>query len=260
LGTLLDIRNACFAFEDQRLIFDKVNFTVEKGDLFTILGPNGSGKSTLLNCIANVYSLKRGKIILDGQDIDRLAPNQIAQRIAYLPQSYQVAYGFSVREFIVMGRAPHLGMFSKPSQQDYRLADDTMALMNLTHFAHKAVTQISGGERQLVSIARAIVQQPELILFDEPTSALDYGNQLRVLRLIKRLSGEGYAVIMTTHNPDHPILLGGRAGVLSRNGHMETGPVGEILQQQRLSELYGIKMQIVYVNEIARYACVPESL
>ncbi len=260
MAALLEVNNASFAYEDQRVIFDKVQFTIKQGDLLTILGPNGSGKSTLLNCIAGLCRLKRGKIFLDGQDLNHMAHKQIAQKIAYLPQTYQVAYGFSVREFIVMGRAPHLGVFSKPSRQDYQLADETMAQMNLIHFANKAVTRISGGERQLVCIARAIVQKPELILFDEPTSALDYGNQLRVLRLIKQLSAEGYSIIMTTHNPDHPILLGGAAGVLSRAGHMETGPVDEILKQERLSELYGINMQIVYVNEISRYACVPESL
>lgn len=256
----MEVNHASFAYEDQRTIFENVNFSIEKGDLFTILGPNGAGKSTLLNCIAHLNCLTAGKILLHGEEINHMSPSKIAQRIAYLPQNAQFTYGYSVREFIVMGRAPHLGMFNKPQRDDYALADETIAMMNLTHLTHKAVTQISGGERQLACIARAVVQKPELILFDEPTSALDYGNQLRALRMIKRLSDEGYAIIMTTHNPDHPILLGGMAGVLSRNGKMDTGSVDQILQQDRLSELYGTKLQIVYVNEISRVACLPESL
>lgn len=260
MASLLEVKNACFAYEDQRTIFKNVSFTIEKGNLFTILGPNGAGKSTLLNCLASYNSLSTGKILLEGKDINSLSPSKIAQKIAYVPQNTQLAYGYSIREFIVMGRAPHLGMFNKPQRKDYALADETIAMMNLTHLAHKAVTQISGGERQLACIARAIVQQPELILFDEPTSALDYGNQLHALRMIKRLSAEGYAIIMTTHNPDHPILLGGMAGVLSRSGNMETGSVDQILEQERLSKLYGTKLQIVYVNEVSRRACLPESL
>lgn len=260
MAALLEVNNACFAYQDKRLILNNVSFAIEKGDIFTILGPNGSGKSTLLNCITHLYSLSAGRILIDGKDVNHLSPSQIAQKIAYLPQNTPITYGYSVREFIVMGRAPHLGIFNKPKQEDYILTDETIAMMNLTHFAHKPVTQISGGERQLASIARAIVQKPELILFDEPTSALDYGNQMKALRMIKRLSEEGYAVIMTSHNPDHAILLGGAAGVLSRTGHMDTGSVDEILEQERLSELYGTKLQIVYVNEIARVACLPESL
>lgn len=257
---LLEVRQAAFSYEEGRSIFSDVSFSLDNGDLFTILGPNGSGKSTLLNCIARINPLKSGQILLAGQDISRLSAHKIAQKIAYLPQQVHFSYGYSVREFVVMGRTPHLGMFARPRREDYQLVDETIELMKLEHLAYKAVTQISGGELQLACIARAIVQKPELILFDEPTSALDYGNQLRALRLIKKLSSEGYAIIMTTHNPDHPILLGGQAGVLSRHGAMETGSVDHILQQNRLSELYGTKLHIVYVDEISRVACLPESL
>ncbi|HCF49178.1 MAG TPA: iron ABC transporter ATP-binding protein [Syntrophomonas sp.] len=257
---LLEVKEVAFAYEGHRTIFKDVSFSIDKGDLFTILGPNGCGKSTLLNCLARIRPLSHGQIMLQGKDMSRMSAHQVAQKIAYLPQSIYFSYGYSVREFVVMGRTPHLGMFSRPRKPDYKLVDETIAMMNLSHLANKSVNQISGGELQLVCIARAIVQQPEIILFDEPTSALDYGNQLRALRLIKNLADKDYAVIMTTHNPDHPILLGGIAGVLSRSGYMETGSVEQILQQERLSELYGTRLQIVYVNEISRVACLPESL
>ena len=243
---LLEVKEVAFAYEGHRTIFKDVSFSIDKGDLFTILGPNGCGKSTLLNCLARIRPLSHGQIMLQGKDMSRMSAHQVAQKIAYLPQSIYFS--------------PHLGMFSRPRKPDYKLVDETIAMMNLSHLANKSVNQISGGELQLVCIARAIVQQPEIILFDEPTSALDYGNQLRALRLIKNLADKDYAVIMTTHNPDHPILLGGIAGVLSRSGYMETGSVEQILQQERLSELYGTRLQIVYVNEISRVACLPESL
>ena len=132
--------------------------------------------------------------------------------------------------------------------------------MGITHLASKLYTQISGGERQQACVARAVVQKPKLIVFDEPTSALDYGNQLRTLSLIKELSEQGYGIIMTTHNPDHVILLGGTVGLLSREGEMETGPADEMLDEKRLSEIYDTELKIVYVEEVGRKACLAKRL
>lgn len=183
----MEVRNVSYAYADKRRIFENVSFSIEMGDLFTILGPNGAGKSTLLNCISNLAPLTDGKILLEGTDISRMSPSSIARKIAYVPQNFQPAYGYSVRDYIVMGRAPHMGMFSTPKDKDYELAHKIIETMNLTKFADKAVTEISGGELQQACIARAIVQNPAIILFDEPTSALDYGNQLRTLRMLKKI-------------------------------------------------------------------------
>lgn len=260
MAPLLEVKGASFHYQGGQPIFCDVNFSIQRGDLFTILGPNGAGKSTLLNCIANLLKLPQGKILLDGQDIKTMPIKEVAKKVAYVSQDNRLAYGYSVRDYIVMGRAPHLGMFFQPKKEDYILVDDTIREMGMEHFAHKAMTQISGGERQQACIARAIVQTPELILFDEPTSALDYGNQLKTLRMIKRLSQRGYAIIMTTHNPDQPILLDGYAGILGRDGRMEIGRVGEILSEQRLSSLYGIELKMIHIDEVNRDACICENL
>lgn len=256
MDRLLKVENASFSYRGGRVIFHDVNFAVDEGEIFTILGPNGAGKSTLLNSIVNLLKLKEGRILLEGKELSELKEREIAKKIAYVSQISTSTFDYSVREYVVMGRAPHIGIFGKPQAEDYAIADEVMERMGIGHLARKLYTQISGGERQQACVARAVVQKPKLIIFDEPTSALDYGNQLRTLELIKELSNQGYGVIMTTHNPDHVILLGGTVGILNREGEMETGPAEEMLEETRLSEIYRANLRMVYVDEVERKACL----
>ena len=140
------------------------------------------------------------------------------------------------------------------------MVDDAMARLGITHLAKKPYTQISGGERQLVNVCRAIVQQPRVILFDEPTSALDYGNQIKVLRMVKGLREQGYAIIMTTHNPDHPILLGGRVAILDRAGRLSCGSVEKLMTEERLSALYDVDLRVLRIDELGSDACMPSGI
>ena len=189
-----------------------------------------------------------------------MMPRDVAKVVAYVPQTSIPTYGYQVRNYIAMGRAPHKGMFQHPDADDFALVDEAMESLGITHLARKPYTQISGGERQLVNVCRAIVQKPKVILFDEPTSALDYGNQIKVLRMVKHLREQGYAIIMTTHNPDHPILLGGRVAILDRDGHLVSGGVGKLMTEDRLSELYGIDLRVLRIGELDRNACLPTNL
>ena len=170
----------------------------KKGEILTILGANGAGKSTLLNCLANILEPYSGKILVNGASIHDMSLKKAAQLIGYVPQNHAPVYDYSVRDFIVMGRAPHLGMLEKPSENDYAIVDEVIRELGIEKLADKAYTQISGGERQQALIGRAIAQQPEIIMFDEPTNHLDYGNQLRMVHKIKNLSKKDYTVIMTT--------------------------------------------------------------
>lgn len=257
---LLKVNNISYRYNDSITTFKNISFNVKRGELFTILGPNGAGKSTLLNCIAGLFKTTNGDILLDGENIDKIPPKKIAQKIAYVPQSSTQAYGYSVRDYIVMGRAPHLNMFMMPNTHDYEIVDEAIDMLEINRFSNKSYTNISGGERQLANIARAIVQQPDLIIFDEPTSALDYGNQLKIMRIVKKLSNKGYSVIMTTHNPDHAILLDGNVGILDYDGILRTGSVKDVMKEDILSKIYRTNLKLIYIEQLNRMVCVSENL
>ena len=260
MAALLEANNLSFHYTRHVDVFKGVSFSVEKGEVFTLLGPNGAGKSTLLNCIAGLADPAEGDVTIKGTSVREFSARSLAQHIGYVHQHISVTYGYSVREYLVMGAAPRIGMFSTPKAEDYERVEQAIVDLSLEKLADRTVSHLSGGERQRVAIARAIVQNPEIILFDEPTSALDYGNQIRVMRTIKELSERGYAVIMTTHNPDQPILLGGKVAMLNYDGTLAVGDAKTTLTSERLSELYGTDLHLVYVNEVDRVACVSSKL
>ena len=169
-------------------------------------------------------------------------------------------YDFSVRDYIAMGRAPYIGLWQSPSKADELLVDEAMERMGLQRLAGKPYTKISGGEYQQVLIARVMVQQADVILMDEPTNHLDYGNQLKVLRQIRQLVGDGFAVIWTTHMPDHALMLGGRIAVLDQDGHFETGDTAGMITETRMEHIYGAKLCKTWVEPAGREACVPYRL
>ena len=258
---VIEVRDASFHYHVGFPIFEHVSFSVARGQVMTLLGPNGAGKSTLLNCIAGLAAPTSGQILIGGTDVSQMSPKQIARKLAYVPQTIKPTYGYSVREYMVMGAAPRIGMFETPSAEEYERVEQAIEALELQKLADRTVSHLSGGERQRVAIARAIVQDPEAILFDEPTSALDYGNQIRVLRTAAQLLAErNYAIVMTTHNPDHPILLGGQVAILDASGRLTVGPVDEAITEERLSELYGIPLRLVHVPEVDRLACLSGKL
>ena len=249
-----------FAYRGGPEVLAGVSLPIREGELITLLGPNGAGKSTLLGCMMGFLRPQKGKILLAGRPIGDMSFREISRLTAYVAQNPRVTFGHTVREYAVMGRAPYLGLMQKPSKEDYALVEETLEEMGISHLMQKSYAQLSGGERQLVNVSRAIIQQPRLILLDEPTSALDYGNQIRVLRLIKRLSEQGYAILMTTHNPEHPLLLGGTVCILDREGKLRSGSPVEIMREDVLNEVYRSRLKIRRFEEDDRMICVSEKL
>ncbi len=258
---IYEINNLSFSYpQAERSILNDVSLTLAEGAILSILGPNGAGKSTLLNCMAGLLKPTLGRIELCGRDMSEMAFREIAQVMGYVQQIHTPAYGYSVLHFVTMGRAPRIGMFSRPGEADKKAAWDALETLEIAHLAHKPYTEISGGEMQKAVIARAIVQEPRVILFDEPTAHLDSGNQLRVLSIILDMAERGFSVVMTTHNPDHALLLGGDVAILSRDGHLRTGACNEIITEQLLLEIYNTQLCLIPVPELSRVACIPPRL
>ena len=258
---IYDVRNIEFTYPGStRKVLSNVSLNLDYGEVLSILGPNGAGKSTLLGCMTGLLKPDNGSIILDGSDLSSLSARQVAKVISYVPQIHVPAFSYTVLHFVTMGRAPHIGFFHKPRENDTEIARDALRAISIEHLAEKPYTEISGGERQQTVIARALAGQPKAILFDEPTAHLDYGNQHRVLRLIRSLSRRGYGIIITTHNPDHALLLGGHAAILSSDGTLVSGPSEEIITEERIKKVYNTDLHLLYIEEIKRVACVPTGL
>lgn len=244
----------------QQLVLDQIDLNVQEGEVLTLLGRNGAGKSTLLDCMLGLLKPQSGSLHLDGKPLAELSERQIATLVGYVPQNHIPSFSYSVLDFVVMGGASAVGLFSRPGQTERQQALAALKELGIAHLAQRPYTEISGGERQQATVARAIMSKPRVVLFDEPTAHLDYCNQLRVLRIIKQLSQTGYAVVFTTHNPDHALLLGGRAALFDGAGHLECGMVEEIIHQDKLRQVYGTDVLLVYVESLGRQVCVYPNL
>jgi len=241
-------------------VLKNVSMTLREGEILSILGPNGAGKTTLLNCMAKLITPDGGGIFLRGTDIRDMDAREVANIVGYVPQTHVPVFGYTVLNFVLMGRAPKIGIFKRPGREDEAAAFEALETLNIAHLANRPYTDISGGERQQAIIARAIARNPAAILFDEPTAHLDYGNQHRILLMLRSMARRGFSVVITTHNPDHAVLLGGSAAVLGRDGHLTTGESRDVITETRLMDLYKTKIMIPYVPEVSRAVCVTPPL
>lgn len=257
---IYDVRDLSLAYGQGPVIVHNASFTLDEGEIMTILGPNGTGKSTLLNSLMRLHVPLSGEVLLCGVPLAKQSARDIARTVAYVRQQQSLAFSFEVLDFVVMGRAPWLPTFARPKARDYDSAMAALEAMGVAKLAHRSYSDISGGERQQVVIARSIVQEPKVILLDEPTAHLDFGNQIRTLELACKLSASGYAIVMTTHDPNHAILMGGKTAILDRNGHLSVGRSADMLTEDRLSELYRVDLRVMDIREIARKACLNVSL
>lgn len=254
---IYEINNLTFTYPGtERRVLDRASLSLKKGEILCILGPNGAGKTTLLNCMAGLLASQEGEIRLCGRDIRQMSGKETAALVGYVPQVHTPAFDYTVADFVLMGSAPRVGMFAKPGETETIRAKEAMKQMGILHLADRSYMEISGGERQQALIARAIVQEPEVILFDEPTAHLDYGNQHRVLKMIKEMSRQGFSIVITTHNPDHALLLDDHAAIVKKTGTIISGKSSEIITEKTLCEVYGIDLKLIYVEQLHRTTCL----
>ena len=245
---LIQLRGAEFRY-GERSIFSEVDLDVRGGEVLTILGPNGCGKSTLLRCLGGDLKLNKGSASLAGQEISQLSPMQRARKIGFLFQDHMPTFPFTVLDVATMGRTPHLGAFRSPSGEDIAIAGAALERMGIEHLRGRAYTELSGGERQLVLLARTLVQQPRVILLDEPTAHLDLKNQVRCLRIIGALAREGIAMIVTSHDPNQAFQFSGRVALKGLEGGFNVGASKDILTEASLSSAYGTDIGVYEVAD-----------
>ena len=229
-------------------IINNININFKQGEIVGILGPNGVGKTTMFKSILGLLPLIKGKITLDDIDKNDISIKEFSRNVAYVPQNNTIPFPFTVPDVVVMGRINRLKRFEHPSVKDYMIAYKALDTLNVSYLRNKIFTEISGGERQMVLIARALAQNPKLLVMDEPTANLDLGNQIKVLSTIKKLSSMGLGVLMTTHSPDHAFLCCDRIILLTKAKEIMVGTVNEIVTENNLNKAYNIKVKIAEVN------------
>lgn len=243
----IEIRGVVFSYRDRgrdREQLHDVTFNVPEGAVCCLLGPNGAGKTTLIRCIVGFLTPDQGSIRLTGRDRHTLTTRQLARLVAYVPQSTSTVFPFTALDVAVMGRTPHLAPTSMPSRKDHRKARDTLDQLGIGHLASRRFTQLSGGERQLVLLARALVQEAPILVLDEPTASLDYGNEIRILDVIRGLASSGRSILMTTHQPNHALWWADLAVLLSGGAVQATGAPREVVTSDALTTLYGVPIHL----------------
>jgi iron complex transport system ATP-binding protein len=230
-------RDLTIGYSD-RVVGRGLNIALEDGEVLALLGPNGGGKTTLLKTLLGLLRPLAGEALINGRSLNAITARERARHIAYVPQAHVPTFAFTVETVVLMGRTAHADLFSKPSAHDCAVAGRALHRFGITHLKQRPYTFLSGGERQLVLLARALAQEPRFIVLDEPTASLDFGNQGKVMREIRTLSAAGHGVIFTTHDPNHALRAADRAYLLRDGECVGQGGVADVLVREKLEELY----------------------
>lgn len=260
--SLLELRDAAFSYGDRR-IFEHLSFTLEPGEIFCTVGPNGCGKSTLLDCLLGLNKLEAGEVLISGTNINDYKPRELASHIAYVPQDHRVSFGYTVLDIVSMGRSYEAKIFEPPGEEQKEAALNALQAVGLTDFAERDYTKLSGGELQLVLVARALCQNAEILVLDEPTAHLDFRHELNVMEIIARLVREqGISIVMATHFLNQAFFLEAE-GVPTRVALMEQGSFGaigtpsEVLTEEQLSSVFHIAAEVTTDSSGERKAIIP---
>ena len=252
----IEVKNLSFSYGDRPVLHD-ISFSVEKGEFLSILGPNGVGKSTLFRCVLGLLSGYTGQVLVDGEDARRFTTREAAKHIAYIPQSSRSIFNYSVFDIVLMGRTSGLSTFRSPGRKDREICQWAMEKVGITRLSDRCFHRLSGGEQQLVLIARALVQKAPVLMLDEPTANLDFGNQLRVLEQARALAREGYTVIQTTHHPEQSYMFSDRILAIQKGRVLKEGRPKDVLTEDTLRALYGVEATVVSLYGDQARICIP---
>lgn len=237
----IEVKGLCFSYGDRQILKD-LSFTVEKGELLSILGSNGVGKSTLFRCMLGLCADYSGEVRIDGDEARSLSAREMARRIAYIPQTTAPAFNYSVRDIVLMGTSAALSAFGTPGRTDRERVEWALEKVGISALRERCFHHLSGGEKQLCLIARALVQNAPVLLLDEPTASLDFGRQMLVLSQVRALADEGYSVVQTTHNPEHAYLFSDEVLAMKDGAILARGTPREVISAELMSRLYGLDL------------------
>jgi iron complex transport system ATP-binding protein len=249
-NNILEFQNISFNYPASRqAVMEGFSLQIQAGTVTAILGPNGAGKTTLLHIALGWLKPQAGNVLIDDLPLNQFTRRELGKRMGLVPQNENVAFEYSLTEFILLGRAPHLPPLAMPGEADIEIAVQALEQVGLTHLKRRSILSISGGERQLTLAARALAQQPGLLLLDEPTSHLDLGNKVRLIHLLQDLQHQGVTIVFTTHEPEVASALATHLVLMQKGKILKTGRLEEVFTSQDLSVLYQSPVKVIEVDK-----------
>lgn len=256
----LEVKNASFYYDKENILFEDLSFDLESGEVLSVLGPNGAGKTTLIRCICGFLQWKTGTSSIDGKEISSLDLRVLWDKLSYVPQRRSATFGYTGLEMVVLGLSTVIGPFGKPTRKDYKKAAQLMDALSVGHLKDVSSSVMSGGELQMVLIARALINEPELIILDEPEAGLDFKNQLQIISLIKSLSKEkNIAAIVNTHSPAHALEISDKSLLMLDQPDHYIGKTKDIITAVNLKKAYGVDVHLekLSLGDMSHYSVIP---
>ena len=252
----IQVNNLSFSYGQKNVLHD-ICFSAEKGEFLSILGPNGAGKSTLFRCILGLLPGYSGEVLVNKHNIKGLSARDASRQIAYIPQKSHCVFHYNVLDIVLMGRTNRASAFGNPRKEDEQASINALQRVGICALKDRCFHKLSGGEQQLVLIARALAQDAPILLLDEPTANLDFGNQILVLEQAKKLAREGYTVIQTTHHPEQSYLFSDRILALQNGRILVNGKPAEVLNNEMMKQLYNVSVDVISLYDDTARVCIP---
>ncbi len=243
---------------DKKPVIDKISFEAKNGELISVLGPNGTGKSTLFKCIIGTLSGYSGSISIDGKEAAAMSAVELAKKIAYIPQIHYSSFNYTAADMVLMGTANTVHGFSSPKNEEIERMNNAFEKLGISNLKNRSFPSLSGGEQQLVLMARAMAQNVHIWILDEPCASLDFGNQIRVQKQLKALAKEGYTIIQSTHNPDQTFMFSDKVVALKGGKIIASGTAAEVINKETVSKLYEIETDVESIHDDKIRVCIPK--
>ena len=256
--TLISVDHVTYGYSRQPALKD-ISVDFHKGEIVSLLGPNGSGKTTLLKLLLGLHHPQEGRVLFEGRPVCDIPPKQMSKRVAYVPQFHRLSFGYRVLDVVLMGRMPHKPFFFRFCNDDEKASLEALERLSIAHLKDRPYTEMSGGERQLTLVARALAQGADIFIMDEPVNGLDYGNQIRLLSRITDLAHHGYTFIKTTHFPDHALWFSDRVVMLKDGKVIADGDASQMVNRLNLYNLYNTHIAVMDLDG-GGHICVPEGV